>query len=77
MNDDTPVIRDTPKQGESPQPDAGREPATRKKRSKVSAKAAAAAIEGRIGHKFGDPNLLTTAFTHGDLDPAAQRRGAM
>ena len=45
MNDDTPVIKNSPIQGESPQPDAGGETATKKKRSKVSAKAAAAAIE--------------------------------
>jgi len=45
MNDETPVLRDTPTQGESPQPDAGREAVPKKKRGKVSAKAAAAAIE--------------------------------
>ena len=74
MNDETPVLRDTPTQGESPQPDAGREAVPKKKRSKVSAKAAAAAIEGRIGHKFGDPNLLATAFTHvSALKPARNR----
>src|SRR5258707_3961551 len=74
MNDETPVMRDTPTQGESPQPEAGREAATKKKRGKVSAKAAAAAIEARIGHKFGDPNLLTTAFTHvSALKPARNR----
>ena len=74
MNDETPVIRDSPTQGESPQPDAGREAAAKKKRGKVSAKAAAAAIEARIGHKFGDPNLLATAFTHvSALKPARNR----
>src|SRR5258707_4886172 len=74
MNDETPVMRDTPTQGESPQPDAGREAAARKKGGKVSAKAWAAAIEVRIGHKFGDPNLLATAFTHvSALKPARNR----
>ena len=74
MNDETPVIRDSPTQGESTQPDAGREAVAKKKRGKVSAKAAAAAIEGRIGHKFGDPNLLATAFTHvSALKPARNR----
>jgi ribonuclease-3 len=82
MNDETPVIPDNPTQGESPQPDAGREAATKKKRgrgsgresAKESAKAAAAAVEARIGHKFGDPNLLTTAFTHvSALKPARSR----
>ena len=74
MNDETPVIRDSPTQGESTQPDAGREAVAKKKRGKVAAKAAAAAIEGRIGHKFGDPNLLATAFTHvSALKPARNR----
>ena len=74
MNDETPVIRDTPTPSESAQPDAGREAVTKKKRSKVPAKAAAAAIEARIGHKFADPNLLTTAFTHvSALKPARNR----
>ena len=45
-------------------PEAVREPVAKKKRSKISAKAAAAAIEARIGHKFADPALLATAFTH-------------
>src|SRR4029078_6580343 len=40
-----------------------REAATRKKRGKVSAQAATAAIEGRIGHKVGDHLLVATAFT--------------
>lgn len=35
-----------------------------KRRSKADAKAAMAAIEGRIGHAFKDPALLATAFTH-------------
>ncbi|MBR1193412.1 ribonuclease III [Bradyrhizobium sp. AUGA SZCCT0169] len=78
MNDETPVIRDTPTPGESPQPDAGGEPAAKKKRgrgsAKESAKAAAAALEARIGHKFADPNLLTSAFTHvSALKPARNR----
>ncbi|MBB5045682.1 ribonuclease-3 [Rhodopseudomonas rhenobacensis] len=46
-------------------PEADREtPAARKRRSKADAKAAAAALEARIGHAFADPQLLTTAFTH-------------
>src|SRR5258707_3803626 len=75
MNDETPVIRDSPTQGESAQPDAGREAAARKKGGKVSAKAAAAAIEGRIGHKFGDASLLATAFTHVSALKSARKRG--
>jgi ribonuclease-3 len=75
MNDDTPAIQNSPTPGEpSQQPDAGRETAAKKKRSKVSAKAATAAIEARIGHKFGDPALLATAFTHvSALKPARNR----
>jgi ribonuclease-3 len=66
MNDETPDIQILSSSGEaSPPPDAGGEPvAAKKKRSKVSAKAATAALEARIGHKFSDPTLLTTAFTH-------------
>ena len=65
MNDETPDIQTSSSSGEaSPPPDAAREPAAAKKRGKLSAKAAAAAIEARIGHKFADPALLATAFTH-------------
>jgi ribonuclease-3 len=65
MNDETPDIQTSSSSGEaSPPPDAAREPAAAKKRGKISAKAAAAAIEARIGHKFADPALLATAFTH-------------
>jgi ribonuclease III len=65
MNDDAQDIQTPSQPGEaSPQPDAAREPVAKKKRSKVSAKAAQAALEARIGHKFADPALLATAFTH-------------
>jgi ribonuclease-3 len=65
MNDDAQDIQTPSQPGEaSPQPEAGREPVAKKKRSKVSAKAAQAALEARIGHKFADPALLATAFTH-------------
>jgi ribonuclease-3 len=58
--DSTPTTDET-----SPLADAGAEPAAaRKKRTRISAKAAAAAIELRIGHAFADPTLLATAFTH-------------
>jgi len=75
MNDETPDIRTLPSGDVSTQPDAGREAApAKKKRSKVSAKAAVAAIEARIGHKFADPALLITAFTHvSALKPAHKR----
>ena len=65
MNDETAIIPDSSTSGEpSQQADAPREAAPKKKRGKAGAKAAAAAIEGRIGYKFSDPALLTTAFTH-------------
>ncbi len=40
------------------------EPAPKKKRARTSTKAIMAAIEQRLGHKFADISLLTTAFTH-------------
>jgi ribonuclease-3 len=57
------------------QPDTGGEPAAKKKRNKVSAKAATAAIEARIGHKFADPALLATALTHVSALKPARKRG--
>jgi ribonuclease-3 len=81
MNDDTPVIQDNTTSGEpSPQADAGREAVPKKKRSKAAEakaaeKAAVAATEARIGYKFSDPALLTTAFTHvSALKPATRHR---
>ena len=76
MNDETALIPDTSTSGEpSQQADAPREAAPKKKRGKAGAKAAAAAIEGRIGYKFSDPALLTTAFTHvSALKPATRHR---
>ncbi|MDF3811734.1 ribonuclease III domain-containing protein, partial [Rhodopseudomonas sp. BAL398] len=58
---------DNPQTADEPaaQPAAADAPAVAKKRrSKVSAKAATAALEQRIGYAFADPVLLTTAFTH-------------
>src|ERR1019366_10002007 len=77
MNDESPNTQTSSPSGEaSPQPDAGREPAAaKKKRSKISAKAAAAAIEARIGHKFADTTLLATAFTHVSALKSARKRG--
>ena len=75
MNDETTDIQTTSGVA-SPQPDGGGEPAAaKKKRSKISAKAAAAAIEARIGHKFADPALLATAFTHVSALKSARKRG--
>jgi len=66
MNDESPDTHPPSSPGEaSSQRDAGPGVAAAKKtRRKVSAKLATAAIEARIGHKFADPALLVTAFTH-------------
>jgi ribonuclease-3 len=76
MNDESPDIQTSPSGEASLQPDAGRGGAApRKKRTKVSAKAVTAAIEARIGHKFADPALLTTAITHVSALKSARKRG--
>jgi ribonuclease-3 len=77
MNDDAPDIQKSSTSGEaSLQPDAGRVPAAAKrKRSKTSAKAATAALEARIGHKFSDSALLATAFTHVSALKSSRKRG--
>ena len=76
MNDETPDIQTAPSSGESSSPpDVSHEPVAAKKKRKVSAKAATAALEGRIGHKFADPALLTTAFTHVSALKPARKRG--
>jgi ribonuclease-3 len=69
MNDEAPDIQDSRTSGEpSATPGAGGKGAPKNKRSKGSkataAKAAIAATEARIGYKFSDSALLTTAFTH-------------
>jgi ribonuclease III len=80
MNDEAPDIQDSRTSGEpSATPDAGGKAAPKNKRSKGSkataAKAAIAATEARIGYKFSDSALLTTAFTHvSALKPATRHR---
>ncbi len=68
MNDETPDILTSSSSGEtSPRSNpSGGEPVTAKKKrgKKAAASTAAAALEARIGHKFADPTLLATAFTH-------------
>ncbi|MGH6779210.1 MAG: ribonuclease III, partial [Bradyrhizobium sp.] len=74
MNDDTPDLETASMAGQTaPEPAAERvgkaiAKAVKKKRGKASGRTAAtgpiAATEARIGHKFADPNLLETAFTH-------------
>src|SRR5215469_15551222 len=46
-----------------------------KSAAKSSVKAAASAIEQRIGHKFTDPNLLMTAMTHVSALKPSRKRG--
>jgi ribonuclease-3 len=77
MNDDAPDIKTSSSAGEAGvQPDPGREAVTAKKRrSKTGAKAATAALEARIGHKFADPALLATAFTHVSALKSSRKRG--
>jgi ribonuclease-3 len=75
MNDESPDIQTSPSGEVIAEPDAGRVVvAAAKKRGKISAKAANAAIEARIGHKFSDPALLTTALTHVSALKAARKR---
>ena len=76
MNDDSPVIQDSRTSGQ-PSPQSAAAP--KKKRSKsvkaAEARAAIAATETRIGYKFSDTALLTTAFTHmSALKPATRHR---
>jgi ribonuclease-3 len=88
MNDDTPDILSATISGDaSAGPDVGRKAkAAKKKRAKSAAKSGAktadkaaiaehAAIEARIGHKFADSNLLTTAITHVSALKPQRKRG--
>src|SRR6185312_6118029 len=77
MKDETPDIKTGEAAGPlSRTPESGAEPAApRKKRSRASAKAATAALEARIGHKFADANLLATAFTHVSALKSSRKRG--
>ncbi|GLH75719.1 hypothetical protein SSBR45G_06270 [Bradyrhizobium sp. SSBR45G] len=45
------------------------------KTAKGAEKAANAAIEARIGHRFADPSLLSTAFTHVSALKSSKKRG--
>src|SRR5450432_2552641 len=75
MNDETADIRILSSSGDAGhQLETASEPAAKKKRSKISAKAAIAAIEARIGHKFADATLLATAFTHVSALKSARNR---
>ena len=60
-----------------PQIEAGREAAAEKKkrRPRSGSKAATAALEARIGHKFSDSALLATALTHVSALKPSRKRG--
>ena len=76
MNDDTPVIQDTPITGESsPQPDAGREAAPRRSAARSRPRPRPRRASRRAsGTSSPIPTLLTTAFTHvSALKPARNR----
>jgi ribonuclease III len=80
MSDDTPDIRTVEIAGErsdKPETGSGRKAAKKKraKAAKAGGKAATAAIEARIGHKFADPSLLTTAITHVSALKPQRKRG--
>src|SRR3984893_15480242 len=88
MNDDTPDILSATISGDaSAGPDVGRKAkAAKKKRAKSAAKSGAktadkaaiaehAAMEARIGHKFADSNLRTTAITHVSALKPQRKRG--
>jgi len=66
----------SPSEDASPAPGGGGVPVEgKKKRTKISAKAAIAAIEARVGHKFSNPELLMTAFTHVSALKTGRKRG--
>jgi ribonuclease III len=76
MNDDA---SDTITPSASGEPDrqteAGREAAAgKKKRPRSGSKAATAALEARIGHKFADATLLATALTHVSALKSSRKR---
>src|SRR5271163_4178336 len=79
MNDDASDIITPSASGEAgPQIEAGSEPAAKKKkrpRAKSGSKAATAALEARIGHRFSDSALLTTAITHVSALKSSRKRG--
>jgi ribonuclease-3 len=77
MNDELPDIQSSSESGDANSPpDSGHEPvAAKKKRSKISAKAATAALEARIGHRFADATLLVTAFTHVSALKPTRKKG--
>jgi hypothetical protein len=77
MNDDASDTISPPGSGEAGrQTEAGREAAAgKKRRPRSGSKAATAALEARIGHKFADGSLLATALTHVSALKSSRKRG--
>src|SRR5271154_5691669 len=76
MNDDASDILTPLASGEaSQQIEAGREAAAKKRRPRSGSKAATAALEARIGHRFSDSALLATALTHVSALKPSRKRG--
>src|SRR5271154_2867764 len=76
MNDEVSDILTPSASGEAGlQIEAGREAAAKKKRPRSGSKAANAALEARIGHKFADAALLATALTHVSALKPTRKRG--
>ena len=78
MNDEAQDIKPTGDEAKhAAQPEAGaRACGAKKKRSKGSAKAAAAAIEARIGYRFTDRRAARPPLTHISALKAARNRAA-
>jgi ribonuclease-3 len=83
MNDDTADIHTVADAAEAGAEVAPARKKAKKKRAKSSSKtsaksaasAATSAIEGRIGHKFADSNLLVSAMTHVSALKPSRKRG--
>jgi ribonuclease-3 len=78
MSEDAPDILTSSGESNS-QVESGRKVTAKKKRSRTPArsagKAASAALEARIGHKFANAALLTTALTHVSALKSSRKRG--
>lgn len=76
MIEDAPATSTSGKPNDAVSADAAGSAAPAKKTSRrVSVKAAAAALETRIGYKFSTPSLLATAVTHASALKGARTRG--
>jgi ribonuclease III len=75
MNEEPPEIHNAPNGEDTPQSDSGEPKIGRRKRRTLTAKASIEGMETRIGHKFADPGLLTTAVTHVSALKSGRKRG--